>query len=995
MTPEQWQQLSEILGDALDYQGAERLAFLDGCKLEAEQRRFIDQLLTIHEQQPDFLSAPMLSLLAGLADEAVPVGAPLRAGQRLGAYRVVRELGRGGMGVVFLAERADGQFQKQVCIKVLQTGWAAALQVGRFLSERQILANLEHPYIARLIDGGSTEAGVPYLVMEFVDGMPIDRYCEAQQLGLRPRLELFSKVCQAVQYAHTCRVIHRDLKPSNILVNCEGEPRLLDFGIAKLLDPQGRSSEPTRTDLRVLTPRYASPEQIAGAELTPASDVYALGVVLYELITGQRPAGAQAAASYELAWTLSDQTALLPSRAVGEQPTRAFAPAAAEGGAQGLSRQLEGALDRIVLRSLSKPLDRRYATVGELLTEVRRYLDGAERTGMRPWPAGALARAVAVVALNGAAFWVANELTARSLLAGPGWFAAAGLALLAGMMIYGLAEAPRASGRRRRLAVGTVLLELGLLAGLFWAANPFVRLLSNPPNHAIAVLPFVNLGGDKQSAYFSAGMAVDITNQLGKIADLKVIASSAAAQYAESPKSLGEIARELGVSSVLTGSVRREGNKVRIVSQLVDPATGEQLWSGDYDRQLSDVFKIQEDVAQQIAGRLQAKLSPAEKERVTQTPTGNITAYDYYLKGREYFERGRNAENDLAIELFKRALALEPNYALAHAALGNAYFRKAVDYSQGDVWLEASLGASRKALAIDPQLGEAHRALGNGLRGKGFFRKAQDAYRRAIALAPNNAAALGSYGSVNFIRCELEEGVNWTLRAVALDPLSTPLQTNLGDFFTILGDDARARQALEAAVTLRPDDAYALWKWSQFYLLNGNFEAARQTARRLIEAEPRQLSGLYAAGDVERFAGNRSQARAYYRRILQGSGDLLAGTGYLLPTTVLGELAWRDSRRTEAKALLERSLKLDKAAIARGNEDSFYRFDLAAVYAVQGKRDEALRWLRAAVDEGYCHYRFLRREPVFASLHSDSEFLQLLKALEQRVEAMRVRVANL
>src|SRR5690606_25102516 len=236
----------------------------------------------------DTFAAP---LLAELDANAFAGGdAALAPGVRVGAYRIVHEIGRGGMGVVYLAERADEEFEKRVALKVVKRGMDTDEVLRRFRHERQILASLEHPNIARLLDGGATSDGRPYLVMEHVEGEPIDAYCDRRRLGIRERLELFRAVCDAVQHAHQRLVVHRDIKPSNILVTAAGEPKLLDFGIAKLLDDSSPDATPhTRTGLRLLTPEYASPEQVRGAPVTTASDVYALGIVLYRLLSGRPP----------------------------------------------------------------------------------------------------------------------------------------------------------------------------------------------------------------------------------------------------------------------------------------------------------------------------------------------------------------------------------------------------------------------------------------------------------------------------------------------------------------------------------------------------------------------------------------------------------------------------------------------------------------------------------------------------------------------------------
>lgn len=289
------------------------------------------------------------------------------AGRRVGAYRLIRLLGRGGMGEVWLAERADEQYRQQVAVKLLPPGYSAPEMIARFRAERQILARLVHPRIASLLDGGVTEDGLPYLVMQYVDGVPITEACAARKLGVRERLRLFHQVCETVQFAHANLVVHRDLKPSNILVNAEGIPILLDFGIAKLLDEEGfdQDAPRTRADHRLLTPEHAAPEQARGETITTATDVYGLGILLYELLTGARPFSLRGRRSTEVERIICEEEPRPPSEAVRDEAI-----------ARDALRQLRGDLDRITLMALRKDPARRYAWAGQFAEDIERYLEG-------------------------------------------------------------------------------------------------------------------------------------------------------------------------------------------------------------------------------------------------------------------------------------------------------------------------------------------------------------------------------------------------------------------------------------------------------------------------------------------------------------------------------------------------------------------------------------------------------------------------------------------
>ena len=348
-------------------------------------------MLDSADETQDFLQTPAFSLRAAVGEsletEGPTVGSLRREpleGRRIGPYRIERLLGRGGMGAVYLAVRID-EFEKHVALKILKRGMNTAAIARRFRHERQILAHLDHPNIAKLLDGGTTEDGVPYFVMEYVEGENIDRYCDRHRLTVRQRLELFRKVCSAVHLAHQNLVVHRDLKPGNILVGTDGEPKLLDFGIAKPLDaPDSSEADSTASGMHSMTLAYASPEQVGGEAITTASDVYSLGVVLYELLTGQRPYRSPGHKWLELAQAIREQTPRRPSAAVlaetqtfdvpkGTDPSEERRRAAH---LRGLKRRLAGDLDSILLTALAKQPERRYASVEQLSEDVHRHLEG-------------------------------------------------------------------------------------------------------------------------------------------------------------------------------------------------------------------------------------------------------------------------------------------------------------------------------------------------------------------------------------------------------------------------------------------------------------------------------------------------------------------------------------------------------------------------------------------------------------------------------------------
>lgn len=367
-----------LFAAALALPEAERHAFLEHAAADDPSLApEVEELLRLAADPAPGLAPEALAgspLWEGLVGSPPPRSAA-SADLRVGAWRLISELGSGGMGTVWLAERADGQYQQKAALKLLQTGPQAQAVVDRFERERQILAGLDHPHIARLLDGGLTGEGRPWFAMEYVDGQPIDAYCDARKLSVEERLRLFIQVARAVQAAHGSLVVHRDLKPSNILVTRDGYPRLLDFGIAKPLDAPAAPDAATRT-LLVLTPEYASPEQVRGEPARVASDVYQLGLLLYELLTGRRAQRLEGPGATELERVVCERTPPVPSAAVARDGGDEVAARARQTTPGAIRRKLRGDLDAIVMRALRKAPERRYGFVAELVEDVERYLRG-------------------------------------------------------------------------------------------------------------------------------------------------------------------------------------------------------------------------------------------------------------------------------------------------------------------------------------------------------------------------------------------------------------------------------------------------------------------------------------------------------------------------------------------------------------------------------------------------------------------------------------------
>ena len=721
--PRRWDRLKIILGEALEQNSsAARIALVERrCGEDTDLLEEAESLLV----EAEALLTERTDSFEDCAQNAASTfwqEGPPRSGERVGAYVIVRELGRGGMGTVFLAERADGQFEKQVAIKILNRGADTAEILRRFRAERQILARLDHPNIARLLDAGTTDDGLPYFIMDYIVGVPVTRFAVTQRLSTRQRLELFLKICAAVEFAHRNMVVHRDIKPSNILANAEGEPKLLDFGIAKILAKDEDAAQSTTEAQRHLTPICASPEQAKGDPITVATDIYSLGALLYEMLSDQKPHRFSTArpSREELALVVGEQVPPPPSAVASDAET---------------ARLLRGDLDAIVLFAMRKEPKMRYPTVTDFAADIRRQL------ALKP-----------VVARHPTLGYRAKCLVKRN-------------------------------GSRLVTSAAIVIVLAGVLFAFWSRSQQNAGEAAAITRKSIAVLPFENLSSDPDNAYFAEAIQDEILARLSKIADLKVISRTSTQKYKSAPDNLREIAKQLGVGNVLEGSVQKSGDAVRVNVQLINALNDAHLWGDVYERKLTDIFAVESDIANTIADTLQAKLTGAEKQLIAAQPTTDLTAYELYLKGRSLWSK-RGGENlRQAIGFYEQAIARDPKYALAYAGLAEAYVLLPgyTATAPQDAYPTAK-AAALKALQLDEKLAEAHTALGLLLcDGDLDMAGSISEFQRAIALNPNYATAHHWYGNGPLLALgRFEEAIAEGKRAIELDPLSPIINADLG-----------------------------------------------------------------------------------------------------------------------------------------------------------------------------------------------------------------------
>ena len=851
----QMARMSQLLEEALALDEAERRAWLERATQEnADLAAALRAALLPGAAQAAEVQALMSLPRLEAGDEASARGASgLEPGARVGPYELIRLLGAGGMAEVWLARRADGAFKREVALKLPMFAHAQAGLEARFARERDILASLEHPHIARLYDAGVGAEGLPYLAMEYVQGALLTDWCDAHRLGIPERLGLFLQVLEAVQYAHEKKVIHRDLKPSNILVTDSGQVRLLDFGVARLLEAE-EADQPALTSVygRALTPDYASPELLRGDSLDERSDLYSLGVLLYELLTGTRPYRLKSAASIG---ALDQAIATIEVKKPSLQLEQSAAATRTSTGER-LARHLRGDLDAVVLKALAKEPAQRYASAAAMAEDLRRYLAGKP---IQAQPARLSYRLRKFVLRN------------RTLLG----VSAAALAAILATVGYALYRESRAQVTVSAAATNAI------------------------SDKSIAVLPFVDMSEHKDQEYFSDGLSEELIDMLTKIPDLRVPARTSSFYFNGKQATIADIAKALGVAHVLEGSVRKSGNTLRVTAQLIRVDNGYHVWSETYDRKLEDIFKVQDEIANAVVTALRIHLLPMQQPAAQdEMRTENVEAYNLYLRGRQSYNQGDLAGYQGAVTAFRAATALDPHYAAAYAELALAQFWVATDADTGnDTIVDSALADAEKAITLAPGLAAGYSARGFVRAIDRFeFAGAQVDLDKAVALSPRDANVLHRSAVLLAVLGKLPEAIAREEQALALDPLSAEICMRLGFFLVAEQQMARARPLYEKALAIAPNSIRARYHLGDLELLEHQPERALATYRQ-TRSEDFSLTGQAKA---EYSLGHEDVSE----RILR---QLIAKTAYSFSAARV--YAWR-GEKDQAFQWLERAYEL-------------------------------------------------------------------------------------
>jgi non-specific serine/threonine protein kinase len=656
-------------------------------------------------------------------------------------YTVERELGRGGMGVVYLAR--DPKLDRRVAIKVLSPEWATGELLQRFEQEARLAAQLNHPNVATVYELGEFEETC-YIAMEFVEGRTLrEIHLRPEPLPLDEVLGIAIQIAEGLAAAHESRIVHHDLKPRNIMLTSGGRIKILDFGIARSFD---RDTLVGGKRMVLGTPGYMSPEQIAGEPADARSDVFSFGVVLYEMVTGEPP-------------FLGDSEADVIDTTVrgSPRPVRELDP------------RTPPRLARIINRCLDRDREARYPSAAEVLADLRRV---AQPTG----------------------------------------------------------EA-----------------EAGIVP-------------------SVAVLPFANLSPDAETDYFADGMATEIITALSRIEALRVVSRTSSFAFKGREVDVRAIGKQLNVQSILEGSVRKAAGSLRITARLVNVADGYQLWSEHYDRDPRDVFAIQDEIARNIMHALRVVLTDEEERAISRMPTGELEAYDYYLRGTQFFyQRGKSYE--LAVGMFKRAIEIDPRFALAYAGIAEACSMLYMWWDHSKANLRRADESSSRALELDPELAEAHVARGLTVSLKGEFDVARDHFETAIRLDPQLFDAHYYYGRACFGRGELQRAADLLEEACRLQPEEYLPSSMLGLVYKEADRWADAESAGHSALELirkhlelNPGDARALSFGATTLASLGERAEALAWADRAVDIDPEEPSVIYNVACVYAIVGSTDEA---------------------------------------------------------------------------------------------------------------------------------------
>ncbi len=858
MTPARLQTIEEIYRAALDQEPDQISAFLDtACEGDEFLRRKVEALLASRERAGGFIETSAV----GLASKIIQNGqADLLVGRTIGHYKISERIGTGGMGDVYLA--TDITAGRKAALKLLPAHFTGdAERLKRFQQEARVVVGLNHPNILTVYEIGKDHS-THYIASELIDGETLRQRLMRGRMQLSEAVDVAIQVASALAAAHNAGIVHRDIKPENIMLRPDGYVKVLDFGIAKLAESafaeatadvaESMSLAETTVGSILGTVRYMSPEQTCGAHVDKSTDVWSLGVVLYEMVTGHTP-------------FTGDTPREVMSAILEKEPPPLTSYVA----------HTPPELQQIISKTLRKDCEGRYHSAHELLEALKDLRHKLE---------------------------FAAEL--KRSAAGPLWL------------------------RWNPKLVGTAVAGLLFGAAAIWLfrGELFRTPQFNPPEKSIAVVPFLDLSQAKDQEYFCDGISEEILHALAKVDGLRVVARTSSFSFKGKNVNAREVGEKLNVENVLEGSLRREGNRVRVTAELINARSGFHLWTETYDRELQDVFALQDEITRSIVDALKIKLAvslSAHEQR-------NTEVYDLYLQGLFFSNKGSEADLRRALSFFQRAVEKDPTFARAWTGIAKVWYFLADVYITPLEAYPASKEAALKAIALDEKDAEAHCYLSEAKRVLDWDLAGADAeLKRALELDPNSAPAHFFSALLPLFRGELKEGLRLVLEAKKLDPVS-PITSYVATAAYLANDQI--------------DDAISEGQWT-------------------LQLDPNYFyldSDLAAA---YREKGNFAEAIALYTKAQDATH---------LPSSGLAITYARMGRQVEARNIL--------AQLLQAREKRYVSAPvIAAVYVAFGQKEEAFRWLERAFAEHSAILQWIAFLPEFRPLHSDARFPHLLR----------------
>lgn len=785
----------------------------------------------------------------------------LTPGTRLGSYEIVAPIGAGGMGEVYKAR--DRRLDRDVAVKVLPEQFAQDRDaLSRFEREAKAVAALSHSNILSIHDVGN-DSGVRFAVMELLEGETLRDYLKRGPLPWRKAAEIGVAIAEALSAAHAKGIVHRDIKPENIFLTSDGRVKVLDFGLARVnplnsdeataVIGTGHAEEKTVTGMVVGTMGYMSPEQLRGEQVDGRGDIFALGCVLYEMVSGKK-AFARRTAAESITAVLNDHPPEISST----------------------GRQVPPDFDRVIAHCLEKKPEERFQS--------------------------------------------ARDLT----------FALKTISTSSGLFHVPTATVPVTKPRikvTRWMAIGAAALVIVLVAAYFWSTR-------SSGIHSIAVLPFANIGSDPNTEYLSDGLTESIINNLSRLPNLAVMSRSSVFRYKRPDVDPQMAGRELKVQAVLVGRIVHRGDQLSVSAELVDPSTNRQIWGEQYNRKLTDILAIQDEISQEISDKLRVRLSGEDKKRLARHSTENTEAYRIYLEGRYQWNKRTLEGMQSSINFFQKAINQDPRYALAYAGLADAYALLA-DYNvlAAKEVMPRAKTAAMKALELDDSISEAHASLGWAkLTLDWDWPGAEKEFQRSIELNPNYATARQWYANYLTVVGRTNEAQASVERAHELEPVSLPISVGVAETLYYGRQYDQSIEQSRRAITMDPQFVGAHLFLARALLEKGSYPEAVAEAQQALQLSEGDSSALAALGYAYARSGNKAEA---------------------------------------AKTLSE--------LVQRSNQTYVQPMWIAAIDTGLGNKDEAFPWLRKAVGDRAGWLIYLKMDPIFDSLHNDPRFAEIVR----------------